>query len=309
MDKLWKELEPQPMTSYIDLLVNQSKQYKRSECRVALPFVRSLGHTSKEYMMVTTCLPGYSKYETELCARISLNLFDIPVEGLDGYLYANHHCAHCNNVRKFISIKIYAKCNHRNETDISNITSFNNLKCRFDIVNTHGKLLDGSCNITIWNNYCPVTDVHYDLCKAYLAPVWGYANYHCWLCSRERVKKNDEKGENKCFPVRNIIQHPYGWSAVVSYTGVSVIDADTGTVVSQTTCQRGERFDIARNKCVQYDCVPGYYMREDSVCMKTKERRVKTSNHSPVITSNQACGWVITNVAILFLHLFFHFVD
>ena len=104
-----------------------------------------------------------------------------------------------------------------------------------------------------------------------------------------------------CFDNDNA-DYKYPWSVMVSYSGVSVTKGDNVATLSHTTCQRGERFDLIRNICVQYDCVPGYYLRKDFFRMK-KERKVKRLTDSLVIFPNKVFFWVITNVALLFIYI------
>lgn len=184
VDAYWNKTKRVSMETYTNLLVNESKKHNTMVCDHILELK---GHVTDSVYTVKSCLPFGNQTDTRNCLE-STSTINIPVLGVDSYLYRNEFCAKCNLIFEYTYIDIEMKCGdgpglrNNQRISLSLLSQFKN--CTISLLNNNeSKSLIQKCNKSI--KTCNNTkSKYYDLCLSYTAQINTYKNYHCVLCTK-----------------------------------------------------------------------------------------------------------------------------
>ena len=312
IDKLWNSSNPLPLQQYLEVLINETSNYKDTNCESVFPLVSG----SKNIYMVSTCADGAIKKDIDGCLNINSLSYEhnVPVFGNDSFLYKNLFCARCNFIENFELVNLTADCRSNtkipngppilvavfgNETTTTTTTTIppkTNLyedleSCVFDIWRSDSLSSVSLKYCTPQYNYkrnigCQRSNEYYKECLSYygFASAFGkgYANYHCYLCNATDADQAitdtpDLTCEPKILPSTDILQ----WSFTLSFSSQTNLGVSgPGYSKSDNFCQDGEFYNIITSQCEIFSCSTGY-QKVSNTCQRVKTSKiVKVENPS-----------------------------
>ena len=116
----WMGVDNDKYISLFRKRFNEADKYL--ECEEVPFFTPGTGHTSKSYLMVSSCPVGMNTKLRKPCTQNIHYSDKMPVHGDNGFLYKNALCAQCNSVSEFTRIGYQLYCERQNDSDIIDVT-------------------------------------------------------------------------------------------------------------------------------------------------------------------------------------------
>lgn len=244
-NKLWNQTNDNDMYAYKKRLIAKAREYpKRPECKNLIPKNENFNGISRSYYMISTCERNTTFNDSKLCQGVvqdDLKTF-IPVVGDDHYLYRNIHCARCNIVKEFSTVKINLYCVESNRTS----------SMQWCEILTEDKRVEECFPEFEPVKNCSTKNEFYDLCHTFKGPVGVYANYFCYLCNKEFVTSTRITTNLHCSyePPPN---PPFAWSSLLKFA-----NSNSAVRKKDLQCQKDDIFDTLIDGCFPIICPAGY---------------------------------------------------
>lgn len=276
---------------YLQDFLKKSTQIPKRTCAPGFPLV---GHRTKHYLMVTTCLSEASTEDVEQCKNITSHFKPVKSRRNPDVLYRNTYCAKCNMEKEIVAVDVSGEC------DIVDPSVYNSkgfpknpfagLEGCFFNLNVHDKL---QC-IHNHRHSCSNKHKFYDLCMAYKGSIASYMNFHCMLCEldltlAQRIEKinNVHTTTKSTFTDGTLPPNPettlptIRWSLTIGAADMSIATPGGQRILKE--CPAGEVYVPEQEKCTKFYCTAGYEPNHNSkTCVRIPEPTKSTTTHRKV---------------------------
>ena len=268
IDYLWDETNSTELNTYLDEFINKTRVYKDQVCSTVLS---QPARITNEYLMVSTCLPYASKFDTNQCLNQSDQSYEagIPVIASDHYLYRNQYCAKCNDVLEFSHVNISIKCVTENPDPFNTLSVFDKYSdCKFEIDTKKPDSIQICGKFNKPDKTCHRDNKYYDLCKSHVGIVGEYANYYCYRCNNPVFITGIPESLFKICDGLDPFGPPFRWSIIINFSGRTQISVQgPGVDTTFQPCKENEKYDPIQRQCRAFTCTTGYKLT-GSICVK-----------------------------------------
>ena len=309
IDKLWDPLRPIPLSEYMELFRNETLQRLQTECQAVQPYASypnfkvmfQESNFREGYEMVSSCKSESSTFTSKCNNDEKLPEFDrLPVisanDSANDYLiYKNKYCALCNDIKSFRNLNITINCGNEIVTTTTTTTPSPTTPPPTTVSNQSSVLNDinrfRDCLVSINPSMehaphqrlkkCSITkrlkqncEDTTSFCHLYQGVFDGYKNIHCHQCNGEMF---DPKKLDICL---RPFERSFTWRTTISFLRdkTSVEVNDNGQLSKQQErCSYGEIYNLFKDNCEKFACVPGYVFK-NNICVADEKETKKSNN-------------------------------
>lgn len=190
IDIFWMDRDDFTLDSYIKYLTERyhiiSAENNYLTCEPVISPLKN-EHISQRLRMHSTFIDENNTRKTCGTAQTQSNtLFTAVYDEVNSNLYTNKFCALANNVRNFTILELKVDCADIGDVKVNMTLDAMLLEklqdCSFSI---HPKTSVYYMQCANGLNDCPVDNDNFLLCNAYIAPIRGYRNRHCYACANK----------------------------------------------------------------------------------------------------------------------------